>query len=306
MKKVLLAVLTGCMILSLMACGTKKETVAESGTTPENTQNTEISESKENTTLDVVPDTDGAVTTDHNSSVEATKKEEQSSKGTTDIKDEAVDSSLTTINVRMADEVGGDVHLSWKSMSSDSGSGIEVCRAVLESDRYEVIATITEDYYGFLSDGYIDQGAAGKGYYYGVRLTSGDSHGVLGDVLQSTPTEQSWFKNSSSYIRLVQQPEDPDYLIQFVEYDLSGNTTWNCDWPCMKNEDVFTWMVDDVEHTRTFQYQFITPMEYSEMGSEDFIFYANIGNDEFVMTMYSYYDELNIPIFDDTVYSKIN
>ncbi|HKL98801.1 MAG TPA: hypothetical protein VJZ06_02695, partial [Mobilitalea sp.] len=158
--------------------------------------------------------------------------------------------------------------------------------------------------YGFLSDGYIDQGAAGKGYFYGVRLISGNSHGAIGRVLQSMPTTRNWYKNDSSYLSVIQQPENPDYLIQFVEYDLKGNRTWNCDWPCMKNEDVFTWMVDEVEYTRTFQYQFITPMEYGEMGSDIFTYYADMGDDEFTLTMYSYDDELYLPVFNDTVYYK--
>lgn len=237
---------------------------------------------------------------------QSTANEEQSEKDTAVAKDEGADSSLTTIDVRMADEVGGDVHLAWKSISSENVSGIEVCRAVSESGDYEVIATITDDYYGFLGDGYIDQGAAGKGFYYGVRLISGNSHGAIGQGMKAIPTKQSWYMNDNSYLCVVQQPEDPDYLIQFTEYDLAGNRTWNCDWPCTNNEDIFTWQVDETEHTRTFQYRFTTPMEYNEMGSEEFTYYADLGGDEFVLTMYSYDDELYLPVFHDTIYNKIN
>lgn len=244
--------------------------------------------------------------TDESTKDEAVKNEEQSVKDTADSKNEDVDSSITTLDVRMAGEVGENVHLSWKTIGSENGSGIEVCRSATGNDDFEVIATITEDDNGYFKDGYIDQGAAGKGYFYGVRITNGKAYGAIGQVLQAAPSEHSWYQSGSSYLCVIEQPEDPDYLIQFTEFDLTGNRTWNCDWPCMVNEDVYTWMEGDIEHTRTFQYRFTTPMEYDETNSELFIYYADMGANMFTLTMYTYDQELNLPMFDDTSYNKIN
>ena len=221
-------------------------------------------------------------------------------------KNKDADSSLNTVDVHMAEEVAGNVHLTWKNTSTEYGDGIEVCRADSENGNYEIIATITDESYGYLKDGYIDQGAAGKGYYYGVRLLKGNSHSAMGRVMKAVPTEHHWFMNDNSYLRVIHQPDDPNYMIQFSEFDLSGNRTWNCDWPCMENQDIFTWYVDETEYTRTFQYYFVTPMEYDEMGAEPFTYYANMDGGEFTLTMYHYDNELYLPVFDDTIYSSIN
>ena len=294
MKKMFFLMLSMIMLMTfLTACKTTGDNTKESVTAGNDTI-----EEQSKDTVDVneeLPDEDYA-----NYSEKETGKNDKGGM------DNEADSSLPVVDVNMADEVGGDVHLSWRNMSSEDGNGIEVCRADSENGDYEVIATITDEFYGYLSDGYIDQGAAGKGYYYGVRLMNSDSHSAMGDVMKAAATEYPWYKNDNSYLRLIQQPDDPSYLIQFYEYDLSGNTTWNCDWPCMENQDVFTWQVNDTEYTRTFQYCFSTPMEYGETDMDPFTYYANVDSGEFTLTMYHYDDEQYLPVFNDTIYQSFH
>lgn len=225
------------------------------------------------------------------------------------IVDKSADLSIETVALNMADEVNGNVHLGWRNVGLDDCDGIELCRADVqggELGELDVIATITQESNGFYNDGYIDFGAAGKGYFYGVRLIKGNSHGKLSNIIEARKSGQSWYKNESSYLCALL--ENGGY-VAFREFDLTGNTIWNCDWPYEANPEPIRWYVieneNEVEYSRSFQYRLITPNEYSEAGAPDFTFYVNFDAASFTYTMYQYDCENHLPIFNDTSFNSL-
>lgn len=138
---------------------------------------------------------------------------------------------------RQVERVGDDVILVWKNRADEQVDGVQVLRAEVGSNQYQVVAVlgkeaITNDW----KDSYMDSGAGadGKTYQYVIRNVSGDSYGKSSEPRTAEDTRYKWYKGTDGYICC--RPWE-NGSADFTQFSPDFEVMWNCDWQYWETED---------------------------------------------------------------------
>jgi hypothetical protein len=180
-------------------------------------------------------------------------------------------SDIPTVFLYTSEIVGDSTFLTWRVSSDDkSYDGVQLLRSDKLDGKYTVIKTIKGEN---TNAGYIDKNTKKKSYYYKVRAyveaegkkwSGNESYSMLAEI-----AENDWYSSTEGYVKAWKSDNDS---IEFIEYDLSLDTKWNCDWPNTYGEEEITYTSggDDAEESKSvaINYLLSTPYNYTENGQD--------------------------------------
>ncbi|MCL2079121.1 MAG: hypothetical protein FWH17_04665 [Oscillospiraceae bacterium] len=140
-----------------------------------------------------------------------------------------------TISLEFCYHLSGDMLITFKPISPSSSRYIELDSiAVLrgtDKNNLEVIAVLTaEQRWNQPERLYIDSGAVGKGYYYGIAGVAGGVTGVPAMITEGNPhSSRRWYKGDGGYLRVAPDSLGNSQYQSIVFYDLDGYLRFTAD-----------------------------------------------------------------------------